>query len=318
MCRSPFRVIKNGLLSVLFVGGLTRGLDESVGSLRAARRPIERPSERSEAGDVQRLFHDFAFTSSLRDSMRAVRDPTHQIDRKLNIDTCMAEGADCSGSQTALCCQGGCSWSETCFCQPNDGLCFNFGEEDRFCCSNRCGHDGRCQCIAEGESCAAGDYCCGGLNCVGGTCSGDTSAPSPEPTLNPSASPITSPPVISVSSNVNELMNDKCLASESAFLTMSLDSSDKRVFLSLSPNHHSRAAAFASIEGRLIHCAARRHVAPMVDARHRRQLRRPLRQSLHRALLASHRRRRRQGRLTRDFRAFRQNRSTMASAMRAR
>ena len=221
MSRSPFRVVKKGLLSVLFIGGLARGLDESPGSLRAARRPIEQPGDRSEADEAQRLFHDFAFTSSLRDSAKAAHEPALGLERKLSTDTCLADGADCSGSSTQ-CCQGGCSWSKNCFCQPNRGLCFNFGGKDLFCCSNRCGLDGQCECIAEGDSCAAGDYCCDGLNCIGGFCSTDTNAPSPEPTADPSASPITSPPVISVISNEDQLLNDKCQASGCAFPAMLL------------------------------------------------------------------------------------------------
>ena len=86
-----------------------------------------------------------------------------------SFDTCLPSKSFCD-SDTAPCCQGGCTSSNTCYCQQNDGLCFNIGEQDNFCCSNKCGTDGRCECIAEEESCAAGDFCCDGLTCKGGKC----------------------------------------------------------------------------------------------------------------------------------------------------
>ncbi|KAL3770571.1 hypothetical protein ACHAWO_000931 [Cyclotella atomus] len=84
-------------------------------------------------------------------------------------EVCLSSKSYCDFT-SAPCCQGGCTSANTCYCQQNQGLCFNVGKEDNFCCSNKCGSDGRCECIAEDESCAAGDFCCDGLTCKGGKC----------------------------------------------------------------------------------------------------------------------------------------------------
>lgn len=85
-------------------------------------------------------------------------------------DACLPFDTSCD-SYTAPCCKGGCTSSNTCFCQRNNGLCFNAGKQDKFCCSNKCGSNGRCDCIGESESCSVGDgFCCDGLSCRDGKC----------------------------------------------------------------------------------------------------------------------------------------------------
>mmetsp|Transcript_31299 Transcript_31299/g.65438 ORF Transcript_31299/g.65438 Transcript_31299/m.65438 type:complete len:619 (-) Transcript_31299:195-2051(-) len=112
---------------------------------------------------------------------------------------CLRFGTFCNSSSN--CCQGGCSSNKTCFCQANDGMCFNRGGNDSFCCSNRCGSNGRCECSVEGMSCASDSYCCNELKCGDdGTCITLFSALS-EPTKLPIAKP-TDIPVISPSAPV--------------------------------------------------------------------------------------------------------------------
>jgi len=85
-------------------------------------------------------------------------------------EACLPFKTSCD-SYTAPCCQGGCTSSNTCFCQRNNGLCFNAGNQDKFCCSNKCGSNGRCDCIGESESCSVVDgFCCDGLSCRDGKC----------------------------------------------------------------------------------------------------------------------------------------------------
>eukprot|EP00804_Cyclotella_cryptica_P013731 CCRYP_018844-RE/>CCRYP_018844-RE protein AED:0.15 eAED:0.15 QI:230/1/1/1/1/0.88/9/256/604 len=89
-------------------------------------------------------------------------------------ETCLPFETSCD-SFTAPCCQGGCTSSNTCFCQRNNGLCFNPGKQDNLCCSNKCGSNGRCSCIGEDESCSVGDgFCCDGFSCRNGKCVNDS------------------------------------------------------------------------------------------------------------------------------------------------
>lgn len=95
--------------------------------------------------------------------------------RKLeSYETCLPYKSSCDSSSSP-CCQGGCTSSNTCFCQLNDSLCFNIGKDDSFCCSNKCGTNGRCECIAEEGSCSAGAFCCDGMSCNDGKCVKDGS-----------------------------------------------------------------------------------------------------------------------------------------------
>lgn len=124
------------------------------------------------------------------------RDRNRQQNRNRNSDVCTPFGSSCDPNQSS-CCQGGCSVStQQCFCQANGGSCFNHGGRDSFCCSNRCGDDGKCSCIAEGQSCAVGDdFCCEGLTCDdSGMCvQGPTAQPTPPPTPLPTQQPSREP-----------------------------------------------------------------------------------------------------------------------------
>jgi hypothetical protein len=118
--------------------------------------------ERSSDDDKQRrLEQDELTIKRLMNSLS-----TRELE---SSEVCLPSKSYCDFT-SAPCCQGGCTAANTCYCQKNQGLCFNVGKEDNFCCSNKCGSDGRCECIAEDESCAAGDFCCDGLTCKGGKC----------------------------------------------------------------------------------------------------------------------------------------------------
>lgn len=72
-------------------------------------------------------------------------------------------------------------------------MCFGSGPNP-FCCSNKCGLNGRCQCNVEGESCAAtGGGCCLGLTCgEDKTCVKEkvaTTGPSSNPTRKETTTP---------------------------------------------------------------------------------------------------------------------------------
>jgi len=140
------------------------------------------------------------------------RQPNRQQNGGRNRDrnrhsggVCTPFGSQCDPTQSN-CCQGGCNMStHQCFCQDNGGLCFNKGGEDNFCCSNRCGDDGLCSCIAMGESCdVGGAFCCGGLTCSNdGQCIQGTNTavateqptplPIPRPSLEPTVLPTPRP-----------------------------------------------------------------------------------------------------------------------------
>ncbi|KAL7465485.1 hypothetical protein ACHAXS_005808 [Conticribra weissflogii] len=112
--------------------------------------------------------------------------------------SCLPFGMSCDFSSN--CCQGGCSSSKTCFCQANNGMCFNRGGQDAFCCSNRCGSNGRCECSVEGMSCAADGYCCNDLKCGDdGICiNAESSEPTQAPIAESTDKPVSDPsaPVI--------------------------------------------------------------------------------------------------------------------------
>ncbi|KAL7510776.1 hypothetical protein ACHAXN_007717 [Cyclotella atomus] len=113
---------------------------------------------------------------------------------------CKADKSSCSS--TDKCCQGGCSTSGKCTCQPNKQWCFNYGSTDSLCCSNLCGTNGRCKCIPQGNSCAVGgEYCCNGL-----VCDGDSLTCIEEPIQAQSEMPTSKP--TKVSSN-NEMPTTK-------------------------------------------------------------------------------------------------------------
>ncbi|KAL7529417.1 hypothetical protein ACHAXR_002954, partial [Thalassiosira sp. AJA248-18] len=147
--------------------------------------------QREELAATQTLLSDYDFTRTLRDALQS------QSARNLvedDDDTCLPSQASCS-DHTSNCCQGGCSSQNKCICQLNNRVCFNSGSPDLFCCSNKCGTNGRCQCIEEGESCAVGDgFCCDGLTCGSdGMCiseNGAAAVQTPNPTKTPTKMPV--------------------------------------------------------------------------------------------------------------------------------
>ncbi|KAL7552122.1 hypothetical protein ACHAWF_015331 [Thalassiosira exigua] len=112
--------------------------------------------EPDELAATQAILDDFQFTRTLRDALKSPR--------RLS-GTCLPKGAPCS-DHTSNCCQGGCNSNNVCYSQPTGGFCFKYGREDFFCSSNRCGSNGRCECIKSGQSCAVGpEFCCSGMIC---------------------------------------------------------------------------------------------------------------------------------------------------------
>ena len=132
-----------------------------------------------ELAATEAILKDYDFTKTLRDTLALKSESASSTSTSRNLldhdngDTCLPHQSSCT-DHTTNCCQGGCSSNKQCYCQNNGGLCFNFGSTDIFCCSNKCGNDGRCECIAKNESCEVGDgHCCDGLVCGGnGRCIG--------------------------------------------------------------------------------------------------------------------------------------------------
>jgi hypothetical protein len=147
-----------GLLTSSSVAGLSVTHEPGNGDesyMRSTGNTESLPSQHDhEIAAAQAIFRDFDFTRSLRE-------------RELQVasnDICLPFGETCSG--TTDCCRGGCNSQKECFCQASDGLCFNPGQTDSYCCSNRCKSNGRCACINGGASCSVGnDFCCEGYTC---------------------------------------------------------------------------------------------------------------------------------------------------------
>ena len=111
------------------------------------------------------ILRDYEYTKSLRDNQASAallllqQSQSKQSSssslllppRQLTDTTCLPNKSKCS-STSPSCCQGGCTSKNQCYCQLNGHVCFNEGKDDIFCCSNKCGLNGRCVgAIADGD-----------------------------------------------------------------------------------------------------------------------------------------------------------------------